>query len=180
MNDAQVAKAKERPEKKLGKHHELGARIARARELLGLTQREMAGRFGDYQDLQPSRWERGINRAPDVVLKGLAEAAKVDLGWLMTGQGTPQPVVPRGPASQLYPTLQSYLAEHGRAARITEEERDWLASQRFSRERGDIGDEEWWASQLMRYRGLILRTPDPSPSVPAKLSTKPKPDRKQR
>jgi transcriptional regulator with XRE-family HTH domain len=155
MNDGDMAKAS-KPGDIPKPFAELGARVARARLKAGLTQAQFASRF-DRENMQASRWERGINRCPDRVLEELAEIAKVDLGWLMTGQGTPEPEpAPKTSSTTQYKSLTDFFARH-RDMKADEDARSWLASQRFPRERGDMGDDEWWAGQLMRFQELARR-----------------------
>ena len=59
-------------------------RIKRRRELLGLTQQEVADQCG-VLSLQVSRWERKISKPRQETLERLAGALDVDVRWLAFG-----------------------------------------------------------------------------------------------
>lgn len=134
----------------------LGRRIAQARELMGLTQEKMAPVIG-VTNGQIHRYERGLNRMPDEVLWQLAEKAKVDLVWLVVGQGEPRPSKKKPEPVEPYASLVEMLARHRKSMSVTDEEVAYLTSQRFPQRLGDLGDDEWWLGQLVRYRSLLAR-----------------------
>jgi transcriptional regulator with XRE-family HTH domain len=146
----------------------LGARIKTAREMTGLTQRQLGDKFG-VQSLQVSRWEIGSNGMKRPRLEALAKMAGVSVAWLMAGE---QPAGPPAsadgsPATRAYPSLDRFVANH--EVTPTDEEWQWLTSQKFPARLGDIGDDEWWAGQLFRFRSLVgRRAPKPDrPTPPA-------------
>ena len=78
----------------------LGNRIALRRKELGMTQRDLADRLG-ITDRAVSRWERGIG-SPDIsLLEPLAEALKMSIDELMTGNPVKSPPSPKTTSHQI-------------------------------------------------------------------------------
>lgn len=66
----------------------LGQRIARVRERAGLTQTQMAKRFGDSdRQATASDWERGKTVPDTATIMRLVKEAGVNGHWLLTGEG---------------------------------------------------------------------------------------------
>jgi len=67
---------------------EVGRRLKTLRELLGLSQSQLAKKLGVAQNTL-SQWERGERDIPTSVLLKLHSIAGVNLHWLLTGEGEP-------------------------------------------------------------------------------------------
>lgn len=62
-----------------------GMRLAAARQMAGLTQDELAAKFGASRRTI-SRWENNPEGAPPMALIGYVIETDVNYGWLMTGR----------------------------------------------------------------------------------------------
>ncbi|HEY3984982.1 helix-turn-helix domain-containing protein [Cedecea sp.] len=65
--------------------HAVGSRIQIIREILGLTEAELARKLNTYSD-HISDWECGISEPPASMVIPLANCLKCDLMWLLTGE----------------------------------------------------------------------------------------------
>lgn len=62
--------------------YEIGSRIRKYREELGISQKQLAGRLG-VSNGRVSNWEQGLNRPDADMLAGLCEALKVSPSLLL-------------------------------------------------------------------------------------------------
>lgn len=74
-----------------GKMQTFGERLRAAREKRGLDQEQLGEKLGHKDGTQVSRWESDA-RAPRLhQVVALVEVLGIDGGWLLTGEGRPEP-----------------------------------------------------------------------------------------
>ena len=70
------------------KLQEIGQRLKWIRTTLGLSQRALAQKVG-YAQRTVSSWEKGEREIPIPVLYALKDLFRVNINWLLTGEGEP-------------------------------------------------------------------------------------------
>lgn len=126
----------------LGMNETLGQRVRRLRKKAGFTQERLAA-LAECSSSTVARLERGESDSPDTdTLKRLATALGVSFGEVLGDGRTGEP--------SSYPSLTAFLQRHAGRLNIKPDEREWLC--RPLPNDLDIGDDEWWMSQLFSYR----------------------------
>lgn len=139
-------------------------RIRELREKSGLSMDALARLVG-VTKTTVQNWEMGLNGLKGKNLAELAEVLQVDMKDLM-GVAASKTTTTE-PRRIVYASLQRFLETRAEGQSATADERDWLASQRFP-DNADLGNESWWLSQLMVFRGLRIGAKPPPAAQPLK------------
>ena len=92
---------------------EAGKRLKTLREMLDMSQTELADKLGVSQKAI-SQWERGERDIPTAILLKLHELTGVNLHWLLTGEGEPftHPTEEDKELEELIKSIPSQYREH--------------------------------------------------------------------